>query len=300
MTALVKHQEQRVASFDEMRAFAEAAVKSRFYGFKSVEEMMPLMLIAQSHGLSFMSVVEEYNVIQGRPGLKSEAMLARFQKAGGHIQWTELSDTRCSAIFSHPQCAPVEIDWDTHRAQQAGLIGKDMYKKYPRSMLKARVISDGVRSAWPACLGGMYTPEEVSDFEPARKSISPPAVRGQLAAPEEPGQVETSPEPTPSLKHSFTNDTQPDGLPKGKSAHAARKTGDWQRVSERLDEELKDCATKAEAKLWWEKVRTTDEEYQALPEAWRKTYRDEHYLPVLAGLDDEAEVVEWEDAGARG
>jgi hypothetical protein len=129
----------------------------------------------------------------------------------------------------------------------------------------------------------------------------PPQGRGNWRAPEEPGQVETPREPPPSsLKHSFTGDTESDGLPKGKSAHAARKNGDWQRVSERLDEELKDCATKGEATMWWEKVRTTDEEYQAWPQDWRKTYRDEHYLPVLAGLDDEAELVEWEEAGARG
>lgn len=298
MTALVK-QEQRLTSLEEMQAFAEAAVKSRFYGFASVDQMLPLMMVAQSQGRSFVSVVEEYSIIQGRPALKSEAMLARFQKSGGHIKWTELSDNRCAAIFSHPQCDAVEIDWDMDRAKQAQ-IKNQMWSKYPRNMLKARVISDGVRTAYPACLGGMYVVEEVQEFEPVRQQVSPPPTRGQLAAPDEPGQAETHREPPSSLKHSFTNDSEPDGLPKGKSAHAARKTGDWQRVSERLDEELKDCATKAEAKLWWEKVRTTDEEYQALPEAWRKTYRDEHYMPVLAGLDDEAEVVEWEDAGARG
>jgi hypothetical protein len=298
MTALAR-QEQRMTSLEEMQAFADVAVRSRFYGFKTADEMLPLMIIAQSQGRSFTSVVEEYSVINGRPALKSESMLARFQKAGGHIKWTELSDKRCAAIFSHPQCDPVEVDWDLERAKAAGLAGRDMWKKFPRNMLKARVISDGVRTAYPACLGGVYTPEEVSDMEPARPQVSPPQARGQLAAPEEPGQVEPPREP-PSLKHSFTGDSEGDGLPKGKSAHAARKNGDWQRVSERLDEELKDCATKGEAVMWWEKVRTTDEEYQALPQDWRKTYRDEHYLPVLAGLDDEAEVVEWEEAGARG
>jgi hypothetical protein len=299
MTALVK-QEQRLTSLEEMQAFAEVAVRSKFYGFKTADEMLPLMIIAQSEGRSFASVVQEYDIISGKPSLKAEAMLARFQKSGGHIQWTELSDTRCAAIFSHPQCSPVEIDWDMARAKQAQ-IKNHMWAKYPRNMLKARVISDGVRTSFPACLGGMYTPEEVSDFEPARQQVSPPPARGQLAAPENAGQHEPSREPPSSLKHSFTGDSEPDGLPKGKSAHAARKNGDWERVSERLDEELKDCATKAEAMMWWEKVRTTDEEYQALPQDWRKTYRDEHYLPVLAGLDDEAEVVAWEDdAGARG
>ena len=193
MTALART-EVRHTSLDEMRAFAEAAVASKFYGFASADQMLPLMIIAQSEGRSFASVVQEYSVIQNKPALKAEAMLARFQKAGGHIQWTELSDKRCAAIFSHPQCSPVEVDWDLDRAKQAGLGGKDMWRKFPRNMLKARVISDGVRTAYPACLGGMYTPEEVSDFTPAQ--VSPPTQRGVLAAPEEPGQVETSREPS--------------------------------------------------------------------------------------------------------
>ena len=193
MNALTKH-EVRHTSLDEMRAFAEAAVASKFYNFASADQMLPLMIIAQSEGRSFASVVQEYSVIQNKPALKAEAMLARFQKAGGHIQWTELSDTRCAAIFSHPQCAPVEIDWDLDRAKQAGLGGKDMWRKWPRNMLKARTISDGVRSAYPACLGGMYTPEEVSDFSPAH--VSPPSPRGTLAAPEETGQSETLREPS--------------------------------------------------------------------------------------------------------
>ena len=135
MTALARPEQQRVATFDEMRMFAQAAVKSRFYGFKSEEEMLPLMMIAQSQGRSFTSVVEEYSVIQGRPALKAESMLARFQKAGGHIKWTELSDLRCAAIFSHPQCDPVEVDWDMNRAKQAGLNGRDNWKKFPTTSL---------------------------------------------------------------------------------------------------------------------------------------------------------------------
>ena len=283
-------------SFDEIMRMAETIAKSRLFGVTQVDQVVALMLMAEAEGRHVASAMQDYSVIQGKPSLKAEAMLARFQQAGGKVKWTCLTDERVAAIFSHAQCEPVEIDWDMARAKQAQL-ANPMWKKYPRQMLRARVISEGVRTAYPGALGGMYAPEEVIDFEPTRSPPNP--ARGQLAAPEEPGQVEPPREP-PSLKHSFTNDSEPDGLPKGKSAHAARKTGDWQRVSTRLDEELKDCATKAEATMWWEKVRTTDEEYQALPEAWRKTYRDEHYMPVLAGLDDEAELIEWEDAGARG
>lgn len=59
------------------------------------------------------------------------------------------------------------MDWDMTRAKAAGLGGKDNWKKYPRQMLRARVISDGVRGVYPAVLQGFYTPEEVQDFAPS-------------------------------------------------------------------------------------------------------------------------------------
>jgi len=279
MTALARVEAPRMSSLDEMQAFAEMAVASKFYGFKSSSEMLPLMMIAQSQGRAFTSVVEEYSVINGRPALKSESMLARFQKAGGHIQWTELSDTRCAAIFSHPQCSPVEVDWDMNRAKAAGLAGRDMWRKFARNMLKARVISDGVRSAYPACLGGVYTPEEVADMEPARTQISPPAVRGQLAAPEEPGQVETPREPSPSIiEHDgeeVDQTTQPE----------------WPI----LESEMEAYSTREDLKAWW-----TTPEKKALkskkPHLMRAFYRFA-YTPRWEEL---GEAVEWEDAGAQG
>ena len=274
----------RQSSVDDMLHFAESAVRSKFYGFSSADQLLPLMMVAQSQGRPFASVVEEYSVIQGRPALKSEAMLARFQKAGGHIQWTELSDTRVAAVFSHQQCAPVEIDWDMDRAKQAGLGGKDMWKKYPRNMLKARVISDGVRTAFPACLGGLYTPEENMDFEPTpAASLSHPAPRGQLAAPENAGQHEPSRGPAP-LSVSFTTDKNDDQIGKGKTAHAARKDGDWERVADRLNERISEFDSRGEMESWWETVRKEDEEYRALPTSWRQMYYETEYLPRLEAL----------------
>jgi hypothetical protein len=276
MTALAR-QEQRMTSLEEMQAFAEAAVRSKFYGFKTADEMLPLMIIAQSEGRSFASVVQEYDIISGKPSLKAEAMLARFQKSGGHIQWTELSDARCAAIFSHPQCSPVEIDWDMRRAQQAQ-IKNHMWAKYPRNMLKARVISDGVRTAFPACLGGMYTPEEVSEFAPARPQVSPPQARGQLAAPEEPGQVEPPRGPSASELDGEEVDqtTQPE----------------WPVMLEEMDA----YSTRDDLKAWW-----TTPEKKALkarkPHMMRAFYR----FAYTPRWEDLGEVVEWtDDAGARG
>jgi len=181
-------------SYDEIQRMAESIAKSKLFGVTSVDQVIALMLMAEAEGRHVASAMQDYSVIQGKPSLKADAMLARFQQAGGKVKWTCLTDERVSAIFSHAQCEPVEIDWDMARAKQAQL-NNPMWKKYPRQMLRARVISEGVRTAYPGVLGGLYAPEEQIDFEPPAQ-VSPPTQRGQLVAPEEPGQVETPREPS--------------------------------------------------------------------------------------------------------
>jgi hypothetical protein len=285
MTALART-EVRHTSLDEMRAFAESAIASKFYNFASADQMLPLMIIAQSEGRAFASVVQEYSVIQNKPALKAEAMLARFQKAGGHIAWTELSDKRCAAIFSHPQCSPVEVDWDLDRAKQAGLGGKDMWRKFPRNMLKARVISDGVRTAYPACLGGMYTPEEVSDFTPAQ--VSPPTQRGQLAAPEEPGQVETPREP--SFHEERSN------VPGGFRSLKTIEVDEEQRTDHTQDPEWHvlntnlqgNCESRDDVLAWWD---TRKKDLKQRKPHFAKAFHQNAIIPFAASF---VETV-WED-----
>jgi hypothetical protein len=39
-----------------------------------------------------------------------------------------------------------------------------MYTKFPRQMLRSRVVSEGVRTLWPLATSGMYVPEEQADI----------------------------------------------------------------------------------------------------------------------------------------
>lgn len=161
-------------SFDEINSMAEAIVASKLWGQTTVPQVIALMLMAEAEGRHVASAMQDYVVISGKPSLKAEAMLGRFQRAGGHVRWTHMTDEKVAAIFSHPQCDPVEIEWDMPRARQA-LLTNQMWKKYPRQMLRARVISEGVRTAYPGALGGMYAPEEVIDFEPSAVPSRAPA-----------------------------------------------------------------------------------------------------------------------------
>ena len=176
MTALVTTQHAPMP-LAELREMASIMSGSGMFGVKDATQAMALMFIAQAEGRHPATIAQEYDVIQGRPALKSQATLARFQAAGGRIQWTKRSDTECSAVFSHPQGGDFEICWTLERASKAGLTGKDNWKKFPSQMLAARVVAEGVRAVFPACLNGLYIAEEVQDMEPRTPeySVQPPA-----------------------------------------------------------------------------------------------------------------------------
>ena len=112
--------------------------------------------------------MRDYHVIQGRPALKADAMLARFQQAGGSVVWKEYTNDVVTGLFTHPQGGSLEVSWTLHQAKSIGIASKDNWKNYPRAMLRARVISEGIRAVFPGCVVGVYTPEEVQDFTPVQ------------------------------------------------------------------------------------------------------------------------------------
>lgn len=149
---------------DQVGMMAKAVADSGLFGIRNEAQAFALMCVAQADGIPPIKAVQQYHIIDNKPALKSEAMLARFQAAGGKIRWTERTAQRVSLWLSHPQAGELEVSWDMERAKAAGLAGKNQWKAYPMQMMGARCISEGIRALYPACLGGCYTPEEVRDF----------------------------------------------------------------------------------------------------------------------------------------
>ena len=160
-----------LVALSDMERMAKAIAESGLFGMKTQQQALALMIVAQAENRHPGSVAAEYHIIQGRPALKADAMLARFQQAGGLVEWIDYTDKKVSAKFSHSvnSPTPVLIEWTFEMATKAGLTGKDNWKNYPRQMLRARVVSEGVRTVYPAVCVGVYTPEEVQDFEPAER-----------------------------------------------------------------------------------------------------------------------------------
>lgn len=157
-----------IVPYQEITRMADAMAKSQLFGMKTSDQVIALMLVAQANNQHPAAAARDYDIIQGRPAKKAEAMLRDFIQAGGSIQWHKLDNSIADATFSHPAGGSVRIDWTMARAAEAGLAGKDMYKKWPRQMLRSRCISEGVRTVFPVATGGLYAPEEMQDLPAAQ------------------------------------------------------------------------------------------------------------------------------------
>jgi hypothetical protein len=150
--------------FEQQQSLARAFVQSGLFGVKNEAQALALMALCEAEGMHPARAVQEFHIVQGRPAMKADAMLARFQRAGGKVDWHDYTDAKVTGTFSHPQGGSVRIEWTFEQAKKIGLTGKDNWKNYPRAMLRARCISEGVRTVFPGIAQGMYTVEEVGDM----------------------------------------------------------------------------------------------------------------------------------------
>lgn len=151
--------------FTEVQGMADAIARSGLFGMKTADQALALMLVAQAEGQHPATITQEYDIIQGRAARKTHSVLARFQAAGGTVEWHELSETIADATFSHKAGGKLRMTWTFEQAKKVGLTGKDNWKNYPRAMLRARCIAEGVRAVYPAALGGMLVAEEAMDIQ---------------------------------------------------------------------------------------------------------------------------------------
>ena len=151
-------------AYAEMERLAADMANSGLFGFKTKQEAMSIMMIAQAEGKHPATAARDYDVINKKLAKRAEAMMRDFMEGGGKVKWNALTDEVADATFTHPQGGEVRISWDMARALQAGLSSKENWRKYPRQMLRNRTVSEGVRTVWPLATSGMYERGEVEDF----------------------------------------------------------------------------------------------------------------------------------------
>lgn len=193
-----------VTNAAELQWFGTELAKTKFLGTITPPEGEMITTICIQQGWSLLEFAENYNVMKGRLSKKTDGISTDFDRRGGTkeiIQRTPecvevvlaLGKTKYTSKITWEDCKsePFVYEGRTEDAIAAIAAGRAntlrIKAKYatPRSrmqMLWARAISDGVRVVSPECCCGIYTPEEVSDFD--EECAAPqPAVAAPTAAP---------------------------------------------------------------------------------------------------------------------
>jgi hypothetical protein len=231
----------------DIERMARAFAASKLFGVQNPEQAIALCLIAQAEGRHPASAAQDYHIIQGKPSKKADAMLRDFLAGGGKVEWHALDDTIADATFSHPAGGTARIAWDMKRAATAQL-STPMWKKFPRQMLRSRVVSEGVRTVFPMATSGMYVPEEVAEFEPVKTPLEPPA--------------NTTPN-MPMIEGEVVT------LPKRRSSAQAKRDDEWAALTQEIDacQNVEEINLLVASRAWQDNVKT-------LPRAWIQPLQD--------------------------
>ena len=285
-------------SLSDASRIAEMIAASGLFGCKTKEQAFSLMLLADAEGLHPAAAARDYHIIEGRPSLKADAMLARYMAAGGKVEWLARTDEKVAAKFTHPSSGTVEVEWTMDRAKNIKRKGKsltegDNWRNYPRQMLAARTISEGVRASFPGVVSGVYTPEELMDMEPSaatpRAAASPPATPAVEV--EEPAARAGDSNPTAPVASSIDDVEYVEQMPPSKPATQTLGKSKARADFAAMVDEIRQCQSMAELKDWG---RRNAERVGLQPDDWKPEIRKE-YEDMVEGFRRIAEAQEAAD-----
>jgi hypothetical protein len=160
-----------------IKTLGGAIFKSGIFGLDKPEQGEILAMQCLAERKSPLELARTYHFIQGQLAIRSDALLAKFHQAGGSVEWTNRSDLCVIGTFRKGKSEAVitanikEYIENGTATKADGKTLKDNWKKWPRRMLTARAISEGVRLIAPECCFGVYVAEEIIDANiPAKQS----------------------------------------------------------------------------------------------------------------------------------
>lgn len=153
---------QIINSFDDASRAAKAMAESGFFAdSRNAAQAVVKILAGQEMGFGPFASMNGVYIIQGRPSIGANLMAAAVKKSGRYnYRIAEMSEKACSIDFYEGRD---KIGNSTFTADDARKAGTKNMDKFPRNMLFARAISNGIRWFCPDVFNGstVYTPEEL-------------------------------------------------------------------------------------------------------------------------------------------
>lgn len=163
-----------LTSLDDLFRFAKCVAESGLApkGMESPQAIMIAIQMGAELGLSPMSALQNTAIINGRPSIFGDAMLAVCRGSGVFDEAAfseQASDgpgglTATCVVRRAPHGKPVARTFSMSDAKQAGLSGKQgPWSQYPKRMLQMRARAWALRDAFADVLRGFKCAEEIRD-----------------------------------------------------------------------------------------------------------------------------------------
>lgn len=160
--AIVVRNSQIIRSYDEVERVAKAMAASGFFeDAASISKAIVKIMAGAELGFGPFASMQGVNIIKGKPSYNANMMASAVKSSPRYdYRIVELTDTRCSLVFFEDGKEAGKSIFTAQDAQKAGVSNMS---KYPRNMLFARAMSNGVRWYCPDVTNGnaIYTPEEL-------------------------------------------------------------------------------------------------------------------------------------------
>ena len=161
---------------------------------KRPEDVLVTLLAGREMGLSPMQAIRNIHVIEGRPTMSAELMVAQCLRHPEICELFEMVEsTAVQATFAAKrQGRPAKkLTYSLEDAKVAGLTNKDNWRKNPKAMLRARAASALARAVFPDLVAGVYEIDEGDDIRCSARNATVDATVVEIDAP-------PAPKPTPA------------------------------------------------------------------------------------------------------
>lgn len=141
--------------------FAESGL---FPTIRSMPQAYVIIQTGRELGIPAMAAMTGIAIIKGKPVVGASLIAARVRATGYDYRVRELTNDVCSIEFFAADGDSLGTSTFTiEDARNAGLLGKDNWRQYPRNMLFARAVSNGQKWFCPDAMNGqtVYTPDEL-------------------------------------------------------------------------------------------------------------------------------------------
>ncbi len=175
-----------------MRQQAETLVKSGFLpaAVNTAEKALAIMQKGKELGIPPMEALSSINVIQGKPSVSPQLMLALARRTGELLDMKmETSEKGATVTVTRKSQSPYTTTFGVKEATDLGLMAKDNYKKQAGTMFGWRALAANLRITFPDAISGLYLVEEMTQGDETTMTT-----RGPVAMPkalEKPLPVET-------------------------------------------------------------------------------------------------------------